>query len=64
MAARKSFTVRLEPEDYDRLKALAERRRPVLSLQYLVEYAIQRVLDRADDPQLQLELRDPTRLGG
>lgn len=63
MAKKRSFSVRLEPEDYRRLKNLAESRRPTLSLQYVVEYAIQQVLEKADDPQFQLELRDPTRHG-
>lgn len=63
MSTKKSFTVRLELDDYERLKALAENHRPILTLQYVAEYAIQRILERADDPQLQLELRDPTRRG-
>jgi len=49
----------MEEQDYRQLKALAERSKPRLSLQYVVNFAIQELLRRADDPQLRLSLGDP-----
>jgi len=55
------FTVSLEEEEYDRLKEIADRHRPRLSLQYVVQYAIQHLLRDAQDPRLVLRLGDPLR---
>jgi hypothetical protein len=55
----KRFTVRLSQADYQKLVAIGDRHRPRLTRQYLVNWAIQRLLDRATDPQLDLELGDP-----
>ena len=57
--AKRSFTVRLDEEDYERLEALANNHRPTLTKQYVVQYAIRLLLERAEDPQLRLRLGDP-----
>lgn len=57
--ARKRYSVSIEIEDYERLKELAEGQKPRLTLQYLTEYAIRLLLERVEDPQFRLELRDP-----
>lgn len=57
--ATRSFTVRLDEEDYERLGALADNHRPILTKQYVVQYAIRLLLKRAEDPQLRLRLGDP-----
>ena len=60
MGARsKRFTVSVSEADYDALTALADEHRPPLSLQYLVNWAIQQLLERAADPQLSLDLGNP-----
>ncbi len=56
---RKRFSVTLDRRDYDELLALAERHRPPLSLQYVVSYAVQRLLRDAKNPQLVLKMGDP-----
>ena len=55
----KRFSISVDEQDYRRLKALAQSRKPKLSLQYVVNFAIQELLRRADDPQLRLSLGDP-----
>lgn len=55
----KRFTVSLEVEDYERLRALAEGHRPRLTLQYVIQYAVHLLLERAEDPQFVLRLGDP-----
>lgn len=57
--ARKRFTISLDGGDYERLLALAGEHKPPLTLQYVVNYAIQRLLSDANDPQLALQLGDP-----
>lgn len=57
----KRFTVSLKQDDYERLRALADDHRPRLSLQYVVEYAVASLLDRAEDPQFILDLGNPLR---
>ena len=54
----KRFTVSLAPEDYERLRELAESQEPPVSLRYMVEYAIRRFLRTAEDPQIRLQLND------
>ena len=54
----KRFTVSLAPEDYERLRELAESQEPPVSLRYVVEYAITQFLRRTVDPQIGLQLRD------
>jgi hypothetical protein len=56
----KRFSVTLDRPDYDALLALAERHKPPLTLQYVVNFAIQRLLKDADQPQVVLSLTDPT----
>lgn len=58
-ASVRRFTVAMEASDYRRLCVLAETRRPRLSLQYVVNYAIQRFLEQADDPQLIMDFGNP-----
>ena len=53
------FTVSLSEEDYDRLLKLANAHRPPFTLQYLVDYGIQRLLDHENDPQLMMDLGNP-----
>jgi hypothetical protein len=53
------FSVSLSGRDYRRLQRIAYAHRPPFSLQYIVHWAIQGVLDRAEDPQLLLELGNP-----
>lgn len=55
----KRFTVSLSEQDYKRLAKIASAHRPPFTLQYVVDYGIQRLLERADDPQLLLELGNP-----
>ena len=52
----KRFSVSLSGEDYSRLKALADNHSPPLSLQFVTEFAIKRLLDDMEDPQLELKL--------
>lgn len=55
------FSVSLSERDYKKLKRIAHGHRPPFKLQYIVNWAIQGVLDRAEDPQLLLELGNPLR---
>ena len=57
--SRKRFSVSLDAADYGKLRALAKQHKPPLTLQYVVNYAIQRLLREADDPQLRLKLGSP-----
>lgn len=57
----KRFSVSLSEQDYRKLQRIADEHRPPFSLQYIVNWAIQGVLDRAEDPQLLLELGNPLR---
>lgn len=41
---RKRFSVSVATADYEQLQRLAREHRPQVSLQYMVEYAIQRML--------------------
>jgi predicted HicB family RNase H-like nuclease len=54
-----TFTVRIDPDDHRRLAELADSRRPHLPLNYLIQYAVQDLLRKAEDPQFVLSLRDP-----
>jgi len=55
----KRFTVSLSEQDYKRLQSLARAHRPEFTLQYIVNWGIQGILARAEDPQLMLELGNP-----
>jgi len=55
----KRFSVTLNEADYERLKKIAEGHRPKFTLQYVVNWSIQKLLERADDRQLYLELGNP-----
>ena len=56
---KKRFTVTLDARDYDDLTLLAKKTSPPLTLQYVVNYAVKRLLDHARNPQQQLELGNP-----
>lgn len=58
--SKRRFTVSLDEEDYQRLRSLAYDHRPQLSMPYVVRYAIRELLKETEDPQLALQLRDPT----
>jgi transcriptional regulator with XRE-family HTH domain len=58
-AARMRLTISLERRDYEALAHLKDRHKPPLSLQYVINYAIQRLLEDAKDPQLALKMGDP-----
>jgi hypothetical protein len=60
----KRFTVSLPPDEYRRLRDLADTHRPRLSLQYLVQYSIHQLLRSAEDPQYVMQLGDPLRSPG
>lgn len=55
----KRFTVSLDASDYDRLRDLARRHRPPLSLQYVAEYAIQLLLKSAEEDDFADRLGNP-----
>ena len=55
----KRFSISLSERDYKRLQRIADAHRPPLTLQYIVNWALQGILDRAEDPQLMLELGNP-----
>ncbi len=57
--SKKRFSITLDDEDYERLRSLAYDHRPQLSIQYVAHYAIRQLLERIEDPQLALQLRDP-----
>ena len=52
----KRFSVSLEAEEYEELCRIAQTHRPPLTLQYVVRYALQQLLDQHKDRQLQLTL--------
>jgi hypothetical protein len=56
---RKRLTITLDGRDYDELVALKDRHKPPLSLQYVINYAVQRLLRDAKNPQLVLKMGDP-----
>ena len=60
-AAHNRFTVTLDGPAYRRLKALAKKHDPPLSLNYVVKYAVKLLLQRADDSQFMFDFADPTR---
>lgn len=60
---RKRFSITLDVRDYEELLSLAGRHKPPLTLQYVVNYAVQRLLKEAKDPQLGLPLGDPLARG-
>lgn len=50
----KRFTVSVEAEAYEQLRRIARTHRPPLSLQYVVRYALQKLVDEHSEGQLQL----------
>lgn len=57
-AQQKRFTVSLDSKDYEALRALAEGRRPPLTLQYVVSLAVKNLLERHAAKQLSFPLDD------
>jgi hypothetical protein len=55
------FSVSFPERDYQLLLRLAKKRRPPLTLQYLVEWAVQDLLRRVKDPKFSGELGNPTK---
>jgi hypothetical protein len=56
----KRFSVSLSKDDYKKLSAIGRGHRPALSLQYLVNWSIQKgLLDRANERKLHDELANP-----
>ena len=55
----KRFSVSLDEQDYKDLKALADNNKPYLSLQYVVQYAIQLFLERSKDSTFRAHLGNP-----
>ncbi|MEQ8345115.1 MAG: hypothetical protein RLO22_21265 [Sneathiellaceae bacterium] len=53
---KKRFTISLEADDYDALRALAAGHRPPLSLQYVVNVAVKDLLEKHAARQLALAL--------
>jgi hypothetical protein len=61
----KRFSVSLSKRDYKKLATIAQNHRPVLTLQYLVNWSIQKgLLDRMDDRRLYDELANPSKGNG
>ena len=59
--AKKRFSVSVDEADYVALDQMAKGHSPPLSMTYVVNYAIKRLLDQARDPQKPLDLGDPLR---
>jgi hypothetical protein len=54
----KRFTVSLDNDDYNTLRAIAESHRPALKLQYVVNVAVKNLLERHAARQLTFPLDD------
>jgi hypothetical protein len=55
----KRLTVTLDADEYDELKAIADKHRPPLTLRYVVEFALREFLARSADEELRKRLGDP-----
>ena len=55
----KRLTISVDDDDYQKLKSIAKQRKPKLSMQYVVEYAIQEFLSKADDARLTPRVGNP-----
>ena len=55
----KRLSVSLREDDYNQLKALAESSRPQLTMRYIVDYAVQLLLEKAEDPRFVAEMGSP-----
>jgi len=56
----KRITISLGIDDYKSLYRLAAGHSPSLSLNYVVQYAVKELLRKAENPQLELKIVDPT----
>lgn len=52
----KRFTVALDDADYTALRALAQRQKPTVNLQYMVRLAVRDLLEHHGESQLPLKL--------
>lgn len=55
----KRFTVTLPRKTYQRLKNIAEKQEPPLTLQYLVGYAVNNLLVKTERPRFVSKLGQP-----
>lgn len=55
-AKMKRFSVSVGSGEYAELRRIAEQHRPPLSLQYVVRYALQKLIDEHRENQLKLPL--------
>jgi hypothetical protein len=55
----KRFTVTLSRKTYQRLKTIAEKQEPPLTLQYLVSYAVNHLLAKAERPRFVSKIGQP-----
>ena len=55
----KRFTVTLSRKTYQRLKTIAEKQEPPLTLQYLVGYAVNNLLAKTERPRFVSKLGLP-----
>lgn len=60
-SGKRRFTIGLTEEEYARVKSLASGHRPPMTLQYVVEYAVQRLLDQAGNDEFVSRMADPLR---
>lgn len=58
---KRRFTVTLDADTYERVRALVESHDPPLTLNYGVQYAVKLLLERAADPQAVFSFADPAR---
>jgi hypothetical protein len=59
----KRFSVSLSEDDYEQLQNIAKKHRPQFTLQYLVNWSVQQLLERSEDPQLLMDLGNPIERG-
>ena len=56
----KRFTISLDAQEYEALRALAQAQRPPLSLQYTVRLAIRRILDKHEGQAITVVAANPS----
>lgn len=55
----KRFSVSLPAGTYKKLKSLGQNQDPSLSLTYMINFAVNDLIKRAEDPQLKLDFGNP-----
>lgn len=53
---KKRFSVTLDERDYEALRQIAESRKPPLSLQYVVSFALTEFISKQQNNQFELDL--------